>query len=35
MSVSEAWLRNVLNRIAEGHTVNRIAEMMPWRWPAI
>jgi hypothetical protein len=28
----EAWLRDVLQRIAEGHMVNRIAELMPWAW---
>lgn len=31
----EAWLRDVLQRIAEGHPANRIAELMPWaRVPA-
>ena len=28
----EAWLRDVLARIAGGHPVNRIAEFMPWAW---
>jgi transposase len=28
----EAWLRDVLQRIAEGHPANRIAELMPWVW---
>jgi transposase len=26
----EAWLRDVLARIAEGHPANRIADLMPW-----
>ena len=26
----EAWLRDVLTRVADGHPVNRIAELMPW-----
>lgn len=28
----EAWLRDVLARIAQGHPANRIAELMPWVW---
>lgn len=28
----EAWLRDVLTRVGGGHPVNRIAELMPWRW---
>lgn len=30
----EAWLRDIMARIAEGHPVNRIAELMPWYWPS-
>lgn len=26
----EAWLRDVLIRIADGHPVNRIGELAPW-----
>ena len=26
----EAWLRNVLARIADGHPANRIGELAPW-----
>lgn len=26
----EAWLRDVLTKIADGHPANRIAELMPW-----
>ena len=28
----EAWLRDVLARVANGHPANRIAELMPWIW---
>jgi transposase len=27
----EAYLRDILTRIAEGHTINRIDELLPWR----
>ena len=27
----EAYLNDVLTRIADGHPINRIAELMPWR----
>ncbi len=27
----EAYLRDILARIAEGHTINRIDELLPWR----
>jgi transposase len=27
----EAYLKGILTRIADGHTINRIAELMPWR----
>jgi transposase len=29
----EAYLRDILARIADGHPINRIAELMPWRMP--
>jgi transposase len=31
----EAWLRDVLTRIADGHPISRIEELLPWRWPAL
>ena len=27
----EAYLKEILTRIANGHPINRIAELMPWR----
>jgi hypothetical protein len=27
----EAYLRDILAKIADGHTINRIAELVPWR----
>jgi hypothetical protein len=27
----EAYLKEILIKIAEGHTINRIDELMPWR----
>ena len=30
----EAWLRDVLARIAEGHPINRIQALLPWNWKA-
>ena len=30
----EAYLKDVLTRIAEGHPVNRIADLMPWHTAA-
>ena len=31
----EAWLRDVLSRIAEGHPANRIGELAPWCFSAL
>ena len=30
----EAYLKDILTRIADGHPINRIAELMPWRMTA-
>jgi hypothetical protein len=27
----ETYLRDILAKIAEGHTINRIGELVPWR----
>lgn len=29
----EAWLTDVLARIADGHPINRIDKLLPWNWP--
>jgi len=30
----EAYLKDILTRIADGHPINRIVELMPWRMTA-
>mgnify|MGYP002084254854 CR=1 FL=1 len=27
-----AYLRDVLARMVEGHTINRLDELLPWNW---
>ena len=27
-----AYLRDVLTRMVEGHTINRLDELLPWNW---
>ncbi len=29
-----AWLRDVIERMVEGHPVNRLDELLPWNWAA-
>ena len=29
-----AYLKDVLQRMVEGHTVNRLDELSPWTWKA-
>jgi hypothetical protein len=28
----QAWLADVLERIGNGHPINRIDELLPWKW---
>ncbi|WP_236549630.1 transposase domain-containing protein, partial [Novosphingobium sp. TCA1] len=30
----QEWLADVLDRIGKGHPINRIDELLPWRWQA-
>ena len=29
----EAYLTDALSKIAAGHPINRLAELLPWNWP--
>jgi transposase len=29
----EAYLANVIDRMAKGHPINRLGELLPWNWP--
>jgi transposase len=28
----QAWLRDVIDRTAKGHPINRLGELLPWNW---
>ncbi len=28
----QAWLADVINRMAKGHPINRLGELLPWNW---
>ena len=28
----QAWLRDVIDRMAKGHPINRLGELLPWNW---
>ena len=28
----EGWLADVIDRLASGHPINRLAELLPWNW---
>ena len=28
----QAWLRDVIDRMAKGHPINRLRELLPWNW---
>lgn len=30
----EAWLADVIDRMARGHPINRLGELLPWNWTA-
>jgi hypothetical protein len=29
---SEAYLADVINRMAKGHPISRLSELLPWNW---
>jgi hypothetical protein len=31
-ALSEADIADVIDRMAKGHSINRIAELLPWNW---
>ena len=28
----QAWLSDVIDRLANGHPINRLGELLPWNW---
>jgi len=28
----QAWLSDVIDRMAKGHPINRLGELLPWNW---
>ena len=28
----QAWLSEVIDRLANGHPINRLSELLPWNW---
>ena len=30
----EAYMADVIDRLAKGHPINRLAELLPWNWKA-
>lgn len=28
----QAWLSDVIDRLARGHPINRLGELLPWNW---
>jgi hypothetical protein len=28
----QAWLRDVIDRMAKSHPINRLGELLPWNW---
>ncbi len=28
----QTWLTDVIDRMANGHPINRLAELLPWNW---
>jgi hypothetical protein len=31
-ALSEAYIADVIDRMAHGHSINRIDELLPWNW---
>jgi transposase len=31
----EAYMADVIDRMAKGHPINRLAELLPWNWKAV
>jgi hypothetical protein len=29
----EGYLADIIDRMARGHPINRLAELLPWNWP--
>ena len=34
-STQEAYLADIIDRMAKGHPINRLSELLPWNWEKV